>query len=327
MNALKVAMILCVIFIHENPTLEANGAAAMWWHSLMQGAVPVFFVLSGYFFFRGVGRFDRAAYGRKLARRSRTLLVPYLLWNLLPVMMVVGGNVFSIIVRGKSTDDLTAFLSGLYQDGLWHIWWDKVSGTMPFDSPLWYVRDLMTVCILSPLVYLGWRWLRWGLATALAALWVSGLWTGVTGLSLAALLFFSLGASLALSGRWLTDLPKAAQVALLAATPVLFVLSNMVHEPWLGSLFTLLLCPFFLLAFSKLIGGGKMAQLSDSVFFTLALHNACVLVFVGKLLERLPLGDLSYWIAPPLTLAVCIVLYYLLHRFMPRLMRVLCGGR
>lgn len=63
------------------------------------------------------------------------------------------------------------------------------------------------------------------------------------------------------------------------------------------------------------------------MFFTLAIHNTCVLALVGKLLERFPLGTLSYWIAPPLTLTVCIVLYYLLRRLVPRLMRMLCGGR
>lgn len=327
MNALKVAMILCVVFIHENPTLEANGAAVMWWHSLMQGAVPVFFALSGYFYFRGAGQFSRAAYGRKLLRRCRTLLMPYLLWNLLPVLMVVGGNVFSIVVRGKSTDALMDFLGGLWRDGLWHIWWDKVGGTMPFDSPLWYVRDLMAVCLLSPLLYLGWRWLRWGLVVVLAAVFVSGVWSGFTGLSVSALLFFSFGASLALSGRWLTGLPVWAQRLLVVATIALFPLSNMAQVPWLGGLFTLLLCPFWLLVFSRISGGGKIAQLSDCVFFTLALHNTCVLALVGGLLGRLPLGGLSYWLAPPLTFAVCAILYHLLRRLFPRLMAVLCGGR
>lgn len=43
LNALKVIMILFVIFIHMNPTAERYGEAAMWWHSINVVAVPVFF--------------------------------------------------------------------------------------------------------------------------------------------------------------------------------------------------------------------------------------------------------------------------------------------
>ena len=42
-DALKVLMILFVIFIHENPTIECNGYAVMLWHRIVVCAVPVFF--------------------------------------------------------------------------------------------------------------------------------------------------------------------------------------------------------------------------------------------------------------------------------------------
>lgn len=34
-------------------------------------------------------------------KRSRTLLLPYLIWNLLPMMNIVAGNLFSIILGEK----------------------------------------------------------------------------------------------------------------------------------------------------------------------------------------------------------------------------------
>lgn len=153
LNAVKMLMILFVIFIHMNPTTERCGEVAMWWHSIVVVAVPVFFIISGYFFFYNVKEFNSDVYVTKLKKRGRTLLIPYLLWNLLPVFMIIGGNLFSIIFRGKSFDALCSFFYGLWDDGLWHIWWDKTSGTMPFDSPLWYVRDLMIVVCLSPIIY------------------------------------------------------------------------------------------------------------------------------------------------------------------------------
>ena len=91
MNALKVIMILFVIFIHMNPTAERYGEAAMWWHSINIVAVPVFFIISGYFFFYQTKAFGKEAYSKKLRKRIKTLLIPYLLWNLLPVLLITGG--------------------------------------------------------------------------------------------------------------------------------------------------------------------------------------------------------------------------------------------
>ena len=165
-NALKVLMILFVIYIHMNPTSERCGEVAMWWHSVNIVAVPVFFIISGYFFFYQVSEFTCDSYRKKLKKRMRSLLLPYFLWNLLPVLLITGGNLYSILFRGKSFEALKDFYSGLWNEGLYHIWWDKTSGTMPFDSPLWYIRDLMMVCVLSPLLYqaikrVGWAFLEY----------------------------------------------------------------------------------------------------------------------------------------------------------------------
>ena len=193
LNALKVVMILFVIFIHENPTLETHGEVVMWWHSVVVMAVPVFFTLSGYFFFQGIDCFTKEVYLKKLKTRGKTLFLPYMVWNCFPVLFVVAGNLYSIIFRHKSTSDLWEFLSGLWNDGLWHIWWDKTSGLMPFDSPLWYVRDLMILCVLSPVIYYAIRYLRWAAVCILAALFIAGIVFPI-GFSITGFLFFSIGA-------------------------------------------------------------------------------------------------------------------------------------
>ena len=50
--------------------------------------VPIFFIISGYlFFFRG--DFNGHVYRQKLRKRVRTLLIPYILWNLIPILLHV----------------------------------------------------------------------------------------------------------------------------------------------------------------------------------------------------------------------------------------------
>ena len=109
------------------------------------------------------------------------------------MMNIVAGNLFSIIFKGKSTEALQTYLADLWNNGIWHIWWDITGGTMPYDSPLWYVRDLMVMCILSPIAYLYIKRLKsWGVGI-FAILYLAGVNTGVVGLSMSAIVFFILG--------------------------------------------------------------------------------------------------------------------------------------
>ena len=48
-------------------------------------AVPLFFILSGYYFFNKTD-FTTYTYLRKLQRRIKTIVIPYLLWNLIAII-------------------------------------------------------------------------------------------------------------------------------------------------------------------------------------------------------------------------------------------------
>ena len=324
-------MILFVIFIHENPSHSTHGDVVMWWHSIVVVAVPVFFALSGYFFFKGVSSFDLPTYKRKLSKRIRTLLVPYLVWNCMPILFVVTGNLYSILFRGKSTNDLVAFLIGLWNDGIWHIWWDKTSGLMPFDSPLWYVRDLMILCVLSPLFNWLLRKLGWIFIVIVSGLYLSPLSFPV-GFSSTGLLFFGLGSTFAIKGLPLDHINGGGRFVIYGIALCLFILSNVFHEQLLSRLFIMLSAYAWILLFCQLKSSvvDSMAKYSETVFFILALHNIIVLANVGKGLTRIlpgPVATLSYWIAPIVTLFVCVIIYYGIKKVSPKAISVLCGGR
>ena len=53
-------------------------------------AVPCFFLISGYLFFKGLARWDWGVWTAKLKRRVHTLLIPYFLWNLLAAVLIYG---------------------------------------------------------------------------------------------------------------------------------------------------------------------------------------------------------------------------------------------
>lgn len=51
-NALKVPMIILVIFVHENLNLTNDGYLGLMLAAISNVAVPVFFLISGYYFLK-----------------------------------------------------------------------------------------------------------------------------------------------------------------------------------------------------------------------------------------------------------------------------------
>ena len=78
---------------------------------LARVAVPLFFMFSGFCFFNNHNDFTIETYVKKLKKRGRTLLVPYILWNILFVVFYnVAGNLFpgateSFIGNGYTVKD------------------------------------------------------------------------------------------------------------------------------------------------------------------------------------------------------------------------------
>ena len=154
--------------------------------TLVKAAVPTFFAISGYLFFANVETWSRQIYWQKIKRRIKTLLIPYLLWNLL----------MAVKLKSFSLNTFWAFWSEVGQQTDWlgqtHLM------TAPANMPLWFLRDLMVVSLLTPIVYTGIRKLGYWLMVPLTLLYLSGVSPFVPGLSAYAIYFFTLGAFLSI---------------------------------------------------------------------------------------------------------------------------------
>lgn len=52
-------------------------------------SVPVYFFISGYVFFANMPEMTKERYFQKLRNRTKTLLIPYLVWNALELLLVI----------------------------------------------------------------------------------------------------------------------------------------------------------------------------------------------------------------------------------------------
>ena len=164
--------------------------------TLVKVAVPVFYIVAGYLFFRRLEQWSWQTYMGKMRRRVVSLLVPYVFWN--------------------------AVVAWKYGAPDWHILWDYFPQagiqtdwfgheqllTAPVCLPLWFLRDLMVVTLLTPIIYICVRGLGHWLMAVLLVFYLSGTCAFVPGLSAYALCFFTLGAFLAIRRE---DLLSAAQ--------------------------------------------------------------------------------------------------------------------
>lgn len=217
---------------------------------LRSQSVPVYFFISGFVFFLGV-RFTKETFLRKLKNRTKTLLIPYLLWNLVAVGMIglrflPGLKEYSPYADAEFHFSLPALLSSfwMYHGGLcpapagMEAHAGELASVVPINVPLWFLRELMIVVLCTPLLYV--------LLRRMGRYWVGllGILWGVTAvfdfgygdLLLTAFFFFSWGAWLSIGKQ---DMLKvfgrffSASMFLYPLLSLLYVFSEE-HFPWLS---------------------------------------------------------------------------------------------
>lgn len=120
------------------------------------------FFISGYLFFVNIETFNKDVYFNKLKKRIKTLVVPYFLWNLIPIIFFTIILLTKYIISGfNNIDDIKNYFLSLN----WRIFWDwniwnlertNIRGMItpssgPINLPLWFLRDLIVMIIITRL--------------------------------------------------------------------------------------------------------------------------------------------------------------------------------
>ena len=320
--------------------------------------VPLFFIISGFLFFYRKD-FDEVVYKQKLKTRAQTLLVPFFFWNILailisashklPFLSSVFSNAYKMEFHFSFIRVFNTFFANLKNEGIIVTpITDELAEVSqmpyPIDVPLWYVRDLMVMVLLSPIIYWMIRRLGKWLIVALGIVWYfyralflpDGGWTAL--LSCAAF-FFSWGAYYSINKQnlvlnigkyryapWLY-IPIAIADTLTKGTDY----NIFIHEA--GILVGIVAAVVIV---SNLLRSGKIKvndTLANCSFFVFALHTL-IMSDIGKILFTvLHLSDTTsamlflYIAVPTLTIALCILLYVVLKRYAPSVCSLLTGGR
>lgn len=333
---LRFPLICMVVLIH---TLQADAKAytmQSWYgdvlyffqEAICRSAVPVFFIISGYLFFQNINQLDKNAYKSKVSSRIRTLLIPYLLWNLiamienlikhLPILSSVFPNIHKQII------DLNYFVGAF---------WVMPNGGCPILYPFWYIRDLMVLIVISPIIYYMVKRIKMFLPISLFIGMLCEIRL-LPGLSLSSMFFFSIGCYWALFKKDVFPNMYLVGSCLLCWIP-LALADTMTRISCMHTLSVVCgagaICCLGVLAKNSLhLSPNK--QLQKTIFFIFAVH-AILLGYISKVVF-LALPSNNEWLCLILHLSVfiltmlsSIVSYNLMNKYFPKACILLTGGR
>lgn len=325
---LRPLLIFGVVFLHVPGQVESASQAGDGWFDwfsgffqlgLFRGTVPTLTLIAGFLLYRAGLDLAPASLFRK---KARTIGIPFLVFNVALVLLSAAleagfGLVFMRALDGAPARDWINALFGVK--------------AVPFNYPLYFLRDLLVLIALAPL--LGRFLRRWPLPGLLLVALVFGL--GLDGWLIrrdSSAVMFYVGGWLALAGR---DLKAADRWAL----PCLLLLCLLCTAPMLlridDNRYLVYSAPFLIWPAVSLLQGSRAWQwaldASKYSFFVFVAHAPLLeLVYWGWVALRtlLPVPYAAFWLLGPLlTIGLLVAVYRGAMRLAPRAFNAVIGAR
>lgn len=346
LDILRFPLIVGVVFVHSyqssgyipsdwdvSQTVAAS-EPIQYYFSFVLGrlSVPVFYCLSGFLFYHGFV-FSKDAFLLKLKTRIRSLLIPYLIWNI---------AVLLFIMLMQSIPFTAAFFSDKNHKIASYGCLDYINAIMGFTRypaayHFWYIRDLLVMIFLIPVLDVLIRKMPLISLMAMMAFWFFRIWPLYIP-SADAICFFYLGTLIGAKDVDLTRLDSYWKHILLAYVVASLLDISTRAYAWhyqLHKIQFLLGCAAMFCITKHVLNlrlSHYLLSLSKVSFFIFALHEP-LLTIVRKIAYRLfmPLTDIKslliYFTAPWLVVIICIMTYGILAKLAPSSLKVITGGR
>jgi peptidoglycan/LPS O-acetylase OafA/YrhL len=311
-------------------------------------------MFSGYLFFYNIKEWNKTVYAKKLKSRIKTLLIPYVLWNTISVLatplVTIAGR---LIKQDGDWDRLTIFINEIMEKGIWNIFWHyntwgertNVLGWPrpnygPYSVPMWFLETLIVLSIFTPLVYLFCKKLKYYGIILVGILYYTGIWFLAPGIGIGPIFFFSIGAYYSIhKHNMIIELRRYKIISYIAA-----VITMILCVYYDGTKTQDYIYPIYVLAgvisvvniSSYLIEKGKIKAkklLVKSTFFVYGMHTVLVLSIVGIAFDNIIKKKspiilvIRYFSVPLITVGICVIIYCVLGKIMPRMQKLLSGNR
>ena len=344
-KVLSLVSIVMVLYIHSyNLGLLVSGSSMSIAESvnffiqefISQGlarvSIPIFFIISGFFLFKN---FSYSSYPKILIKRYHSLVIPYLFWSIL----VVG--IFYLL---QNIPSASSFFDRQLVEHTSLATLVQMILINPKNYPLWFIRDLIILIIVSPIIYYILKHYKSVYFILLLFLWL--FFHDYNSISFTfykpdVLLFFSIGGCLALYNQKILTL-KISNKSLM----LLFVLyiSLLLGKTYFvmtvdGDLFIEVLLRKISIILGVFVVWFLLDRVSLKSFNSMTQFTFLLFVFHEPLLTILKKGllfivgeshvnaMLIYLVTPALTIYILSILGHYMKKYLPRVTSVVTGNR
>ena len=281
-------------------------------------------------------------------------MIPFLLWNLIAVLYklkcfipIISSYYTPVEMHLSLRRVLNTFFYCSYTNGVFVVQntSDLQSAYHPIDGPLWFVRELMTIVLISPIIIGGIKRLGSKFVLFLGLLWYFsniimpslGYLTSLT----TAAFFFSWGAYYSITNRNIVASFKSINLRyLLIAYAIMAIIDVFTIDNFINIYIHnlgIVLGVLVVTNMTNILLCNNIAKvnpfLANSSFFIFALHDLIIHDLGKMLLMILHVPDnpyimlVFYFMIPIFTIIICIIIYRMLKSYMPSFCNLLTGSR
>lgn len=307
------------------PVSDCNIFVQRFISELTAVAIPCFFTVSGFLFFVGLN--DHAAVFAKLRRRVHSLLIPFLLWNIL--FITLWTSLYGLVpsLRGQFIHSFGMVFSPR--------WFAERLTIAPIVGQFWYIRTLILFCLFTPVMLLSYR-------SKIVSIMVLALlmrnWQAVDCrvFSTEGMFCFYLGGLIGYN-EWHKGMRYGRYSWLLLPVIAGMIVNDILQlglpRCWYLRIFLSVtaLCQIALFLAERPLAGTKLAAMNRYSFFIYAVHGsvlAALSLLFSRAVAHTPLNSLGLYVfCVGVTIFIAIGLARVLKKFLPAFYAILTGGR
>lgn len=335
---LRFPLIFLIILLHCYSVQRLEGSHETYFKVLYpfslwlgETGVPGFFFISGFLFF-----LSKKTYYQKLKARFHTLLIPYLLWNLilLTLYLVAWAAGYPQEINGRSIIGYTII-------DYVRLFWDRGSfddgNFVPLLCPLWYIRNLLIMSILSPILYYIIRYAREVFLLATTFWWLISYHNAFIPQTI---LFFSLGAYFSIFNINPLQMVQKQKIIFLILFAVLAACDIICHTAYytplnlqihrLSLIFNI--PALLILAYWSIQRGYNSRLLPNAAFIVFCVHYPIVVALRKICIAQFAdapdsIHILLYFVCVIISTLLSIGIYLFMDKYLPNIKRILSGNR
>jgi len=324
-NILRPLMIFGVVILHTPAFVPITEVGADWFsllkaffqNAMFRTTVPMLTLISGYLLFHaGLDQSPKALW----AKKARSLLLPFLAFN---IPLLVAAVLAQLLTGLNMAYKLVPFDSAVWMDAAFGV------SHSPINYPLNFLRDLIALMLLAPLMGLLIRRAAIPGLLIVLVVFLQDFDGKLVARNLMPIMFYIGG--MAACKKW--NLRALDAYALPCFAAFITLCAAIIHFQIVNTTVLRLVSPFLIWPMCSVLVGTRIGnwcgRMNKYSFFLFLIH-APILFASWAVYQRfgraLPYG--VYWVATPFViLAIVVMLYQLAMSVMPGVFASLIGGR